>query len=66
LVSAVGDSDLSPGQTSSSGPQGLAGRGLVVFPAAHRGRRRGLGWYAPFLATVVVGAIVVAVVVLVR
>ena len=62
----MGDSDLSLRQTGSSGPQDLAGRGLVVFPAKGRPRRRSLGWYAPFLATVVTGAIVVLVVVLVR
>jgi hypothetical protein len=55
----VGDSDL-----SARDPD--APRGLVVFPGPDRPGRRNLGWYAPFLITVALGAIVVVLVALVR
>ena len=66
MVPAVGDPDLSPPESVPDAPKGLAGRGLVVFPGPDRPRRRNLGWYAPFLITVALGAIVVVVVALVR
>jgi hypothetical protein len=59
MVPALGDSDL-----SARDPD--APRGLVVFPGPDRPGRRNLGWYAPFLITVALGAIVVVLVALVR
>ncbi|HEY1523469.1 MAG TPA: hypothetical protein VGF70_10700 [Solirubrobacteraceae bacterium] len=67
MVPAVGDPHLSPPESEPDAPEGLAGRGLVVFPRADRRRRpRLLVRFAPFLATVALGAVVVAVVALVR
>jgi hypothetical protein len=60
----LGDPDLSPPAEEPSSV--LAGRGLVVFPPPEPPRRRGLTWYAPFLLTVALGALVVLVVVLAR
>jgi hypothetical protein len=79
MVSAVGDSDLSPvgdpvgpanrpsEERGAGTGSALSGRGLVVFPAPDRPRRQRLVVrYAPFLVTVALGAVVVLVVALVR
>ncbi len=63
----MGDPDLSPPEPEPEPGSVLAGRGLVVFPAPDRRRRPGvLVRFAPFLITVLAGAIVVVVVALVR
>jgi hypothetical protein len=63
----VGNPDLSEEEGTAKGASGLAGRGLVVFPATDRPRRGGgLSRYAPFLLTVALGAVLVVVVALVR